>query len=1526
MNLKTLLTVVSALAMAQSFALTDVVWKTTKNADNQDVNVSGTLTDGANWTGDAAPVSGTGAGRIKSSWEGYTITLPTATNDWPFTLAVPYSGKAVIDATGNHFMMGEAAESAYDSQPFKFLLPGAGNHCMNFQSFNTTDGKKGPIISFDDAVLSGELVGNDLVFTQTRGSVDIGHVYNDCQLGFNCGSYDHVNFAVTDGAKFRFYNLYVGLIGKEGGRILVDGAGSELIVSSYTQLPGTGSGDAVRELVVTNGGRYSSVGPLQLNVASGAKARVTVTDNGVVDIGGALKQTSAGEADIDVSNGGKFVFNTSDNVFGNVTDARLRFNVHDGGTLGMTGAVNWPNCAYQNQPANGSVSLAMSDSTWEIGPASKFSLRQDLTGITSSKIVNFGEMRLGGLTSTHTNLVDFSGSDFTSTNLVFVGGSSPAHLILSNGTYRFSGKLDLAKDGGSGSTLEICEGADVAFSNMTEAQFAHHGGGTESWLLVSGGRTTFETCPLLGSTSQLNFLMSGGEFSIDAGMVLGGVGQCQMDMSGGIVTVKELGIGYWQDKAGTTYLRMTGGEFNAGSFVHVADGGRRRCELRLDGGVLRTALVCGWNGSPAAKDGAPGWAMIGGNGGVLQATGARLEFLSKVDEARLGPKGLTITSDFDVGIGPKVPFSDAEDAAGEGLLVYAGSGVKTFSGTAANAVTAVAGGTLLLAEGASADTQFVVTNNAVLSLAGANAGFEIKGLTLGDATTMGTLVVDPGDTFTVTGPLSFPNGAISFTSVPADADYDLFVVDKSVELPDETVAAWERMLISAGRTAGKSYQFLKTTDGAGNAVLRLTVAPAKELTDVSVWEGPGDQWTEDGNWQGGKPGTLSVAEFSSDSAPKAVELAADAMVGALDFKTGGYVIAGDGSLGFTDSGNAAVVAESGANEIDVAMVPSFALPLEVGAGASLEILGRFFHGGLVKTGEGHLALGNAANDFRSGLRVEGGKVSVTNVLSLGRTDATLAGPATLSVADPEAARSAATLVIDGGEKVPSGVDVEGDLTFDSVNVKSGDILKLGGGRLAFETDGAMKIVSDAGNGGRNAVTTVTPLDKASGVIPTSANWYGGITVAEGELLLKGLGDGAVFTMNKDWRSGLCATGLVASTVTIDHATVKAPSTHGLVGWGLNPHEGSADSATLNVVNGAWFDTDTIKFLRDGGPAFPSTDPIGTIMGYLNVSGASTLETSYLLSLSLAWKGKAVVRVSEGSRILAHLGAGMDFHYAVDVDFDGGSVLAAQCTDGVYAPTTLTLYDGGNGQFAFRNGSRLYLKSFSHYREGSFKFLFDGGIWNAGAADVDWRFRYGDRTALETTGAGLTVEVPEGFVHTFHAPITGEGPVVKSGAGTLAFARAGGYANDDGTTPIDFDDPVTAKFTGGLEVREGAVDFCGTDVSGLKLSGAGMIANAVLSDVTIDASAAEDWTVVPLAFGAGVTTGRVKVDYGRTAANPLSGQVPAAVVVATYAGTAPDVSKWRLVNTGVPRMSATFEAVNGEIIMHPGVRGMLLLLR
>ena len=106
------------------------------------------------------------------------------------------------------------------------------------------------------------------------------------------------------------------------------------------------------------------------------------------------------------------------------------------------------------------------------------------------------------------------------------------------------------------------------------------------------------------------------------------------------------------------------------------------------------------------------------------------------------------------------------------------------------------------------------------------------------------------------------------------------------------------------------------------------------------------------------------------------------------------------------------------------------------------------------------------------------------------------------------------------------------------------------------------------------------------------------------------------------------------------------------------------------------------------------------------------------------------------------------------------------------------------------------------------------------------------------------------------------------------------------------------------------------------TGGGVISGATLNQSTLAIALSDAWentNGIPT-FANCSFVGRVTVDAGRTAVNPLALPPDAArqpVAVARFSGTtSADVSSWRIVNTGDREVRGRFSLVDGTVYLTP----------
>jgi hypothetical protein len=176
------------------------------------------------------------------------------------------------------------------------------------------------------------------------------------------------------------------------------------------------------------------------------------------------------------------------------------------------------------------------------------------------------------------------------------------------------------------------------------------------------------------------------------------------------------------------------------------------------------------------------------------------------------------------------------------------------------------------------------------------------------------------------------------------------------------------------------------------------------------------------------------------------------------------------------------------------------------------------------------------------------------------------------------------------------------------------------------------------------------------------------------------------------------------------------------------------------------------------------------------------------------------------------------------------------------------------------------------------------------------------------GKGVILKPAEGKTFTTLAAFTGTGGLVVDGAGTVAFGMD------------------TAKFTGTLDVRQGAADFSGNGKAAgfASVKGAGTVRGATIGNVKLFAGEADTGV---LTFADCSFDGRVTVDLGYTAESPLEDPLPENLVVARCSGTtAPDVQNWRLTGTGREGLKGVFAISNGNVFVSVRPKGFSVILR
>ena len=200
-----------------------------------------------------------------------------------------------------------------------------------------------------------------------------------------------------------------------------------------------------------------------------------------------------------------------------------------------------------------------------------------------------------------------------------------------------------------------------------------------------------------------------------------------------------------------------------------------------------------------------GLGVFEADGATLSPVGARSAFFGGLAAARIGANGLTIDADYNVTIAQ--PFSDADDAPGEGRLVLAGSATKKLTG----------------------DLSGVSTVEAVEGVV------DITGNTVSNLVVDGcTLAVDPSNPITVVGDVDFGTVRLALNSA-ADYSEPVVVARFAHELSADSLLAWEEAVAVSGVASGKVCVLAQVAESGGYA-LTAQVRDAV-TTSIEVKEG-----------------------------------------------------------------------------------------------------------------------------------------------------------------------------------------------------------------------------------------------------------------------------------------------------------------------------------------------------------------------------------------------------------------------------------------------------------------------------------------------------------------------------------------------------------------------------------------------------------------------------------------------------------------------------------------------------------------
>ena len=1004
---------------------------------------------------------------------------------------------------------------------------------------------------------------------------------------------------------------------------------------------------------------------------------------------------------------------------------------------------------------------------------------------------------------------------------------------------------------------------------------------------------------------------------------------------------------------GDTFVDMRGGAWLSPGFNFLMP-------MKTNGKGLNTKVTFGLDGGHvlAPKFGGQattgGYAHLSADGGSVHALLAGGEFLYGFDEAKLGPKGLTVGSDGnDVTIRQDFAAKDGE----VGRLVLAGAGTKTLvagaTGVNGESFLDLTGGTTVLASGTHEQAVLSVSDNACFSLAGAATAATIAGLALGTDETAGVLAFDAGDLLTVEGEAAVAKAAIQPTfALAAGTTYPVF---RAKTVASGAAEAWADAKVVSGGSPNFAYAFT-TSEADGYTVFAVTATDTGSAAAQSV------AWTDNADLDAETvtlaSGTKTVTEYVSAAATTTFDVAKDAEVGV--------------------TGRAAVRK-------------------------------------LVKRGGGRVRFDGAATTVSDGIRIEDGLLAIRNFPDAGFLGGytkleMVSGTLELSNDRPGAffpyAIHPVPPAISGVVTLKNDTDISTWVPHTYADYANrGCFLKRGAGTLTLYPELYGRSYSVAANNLVGTMATAPSLTDpqvfgANGEPPT---WYSGFTIAEGGCVLTG---GKTFFVNSlaglivgiPLKNAAAQPGFVLDGVTYAH---RPKADNAGLAFGNYLTEANSDASCWSpymiLTNGATYCNYLGQFVPCTGSTAPVTPKFDVCNSDLDVQGSLGFNNAVSAGSLATWSFRDHSRLRCSSTLFVNSSA--------DVTLDNSVLCSAEKNTADYPPH-------GNGNFAsdrermvtgiyryvnvptarfdltVKNGARLNLRGVSCGSADMVNpivFAFDGGTWVLDP--VAWT-GYDDKqeTSHEfyvsagkfglfeahTDGKGLTLEINEPEFR-FSAPIIGAGDVIKTGAGTLAFGRE---KRKYGASAFYTQNVPSWRTTGALVIREGGValddewgytnavvdvkmvDGTFLDLGGRTFGGAvfggGALTNGVMTNAVFEIASTQtdgptalvledgftaenptfkiqidsDWQARGLiAFEGGELSGTVTLDLGRSSSDPFSDKAPEDIVIGTYSGAAPNLRGWVQVGTGTGRRRlGKLYAKDGKVCIDGRLAGMMLLVR
>ena len=936
--------------------------------------------------------------------------------------------------------------------------------------------------------------------------------------------------------------------------------------------------------------------------------------------------------------------------------------------------------------------------------------------------------------------------------------------------------------------------------------------GTNSLFEVSGGNHemghlfVYQTRGLEATTNT--FRMAGGKMRFTNWVVIGNNSNSgHVEVDGGELSMTELNLGFANQGNYESSMEMTGGTvvmengagdtwFQFGNGTGNASKGR----LVMTGGTIKAMSI-------RKNHSASGSSKAFFDGGTVAQNikvHGSYALINDLDEAVVGTTGLTVDANgFNAWLNQE--FTDADDGNGgtvDGVVRITGSGSVDIRKNSNHAKTVIDGGRMSFSNGATVFGRTVqLVNDGVYSLEGAATSFAFDHLVIGDATSVGVIKLDQGDTITITGAdgLEVNNLVLDVSHMTANGSYAVFTTSG-----DGTIDP-----AKLGKVTLRSADPFKTYTLNANGAVTV----ADRVFAETAWTGAASSaWGEGGNWSANVPDVGSKAVFGS-VINTMVQVSSGAAADVLAFTAPDYVVYGSDAVSV---GVAIDNTASGRVSIASPIALGESISLMGSAGAETMLAGSLSGTGVAATKSGSSKVTVSGNNtgLEAAWTINGGTLAFAREEAFGASVGTMElDSGTLAYTGENAGTLPGKLVVSGPSGYGVVVDTAGDLTVTNVEVTGGRLVKKGVGTLTLDLPAGRYNLVDVNdvrfdNPGMNITFPV------SGDTPESTTMFNPLTVVEGKMVIEGNGSNETRVVHQN--------GLAVGD---SYAAAQANSELELRGVYFDNYVDAYVSVghrqLSSVYNEPWIRVLDGSHLQAHKIVLGWGAQVLTECG-LAVTNASVYCTDHLL-LSEGWNSYGVLRVGPHGLVQAWNRIEIRQKFDIVVEGEGAELKTTNLNgrDDRYTWDGMLQFSQNQtrGTLAVKNGGTLtvaaHIHASNYFTDGTenlsgVQLVFDGGTLNllSGGTSMMAKPQY---QGVWTEGDGMTFSVASGAVSTWTIPIRGDGGLVKTGAGELVFAGVRDMTSwpnktVDGVNYFDYQydetDMPNGWYEGATEVREG----------------------------------------------------------------------------------------------------------------------------